>query len=113
MSDYDNLHKELGEIRELLVSKPKDPNLVDKYTKVIQTSLYILALILGAGVSWGMTSAKLSEVEHATQKVQVIEDRVHNLELRQAAETEILNSIKADLSDIKNELRKISRDKNG
>ena len=110
MCECDNLQKDLGEIRALLNTKnDSKTNTVEKYTKIIQTSLYVLALILGAGVSWGMTSSKLADIDRANTKVQIIEDRVHDLEIRQATESEILNSIKADLSEIKDELHKLNR----
>ena len=101
-----HVEEETKLLTELLSTRS---NHMDKYAKVIQVSLYGLALIIGIGISWGVMSAKLAAAEETNHKVNVLESRLHDMEIRQAAEDEILKSIKSDVSEIKDDLKKLTK----
>lgn len=107
-NDLESIRDELDEIRTL-VKQQNHHNSLDKYAKIIQTIIYIAVLIVGIGASWGLMESKLSTASKAIEQVAVLEARLHSLEIKQATGDEILKMIRADISEIKDELKKITR----
>ena len=102
-----HIEEETKLLKELLTTARS--NHMDKYAKVVQVSLYGLAMVIGIGVSWGVLSTKLAAAETAAQKVTVLESRVRDMEIKQAGEEEILKSIKSDVTEIKDDLKKLTK----
>lgn len=107
-TDFDSIRDELDEIRTL-VKQQHQHNSLEKYAKIIQTIIYVLVLVVGIGASWGLMESKLATAAQATEKVAILEARLQSLEIKQATGDEILKMIRADISEIKDELKKITR----
>jgi hypothetical protein len=108
-NDLETFHQELDEIRTLIRQQQNQQHSIDKYTKVIQTVIYVLVLVIGLGASWGMMNSKLTTLDTATDKISSLESRLHSLEIKQAAGDEILKMIRSDISEIKDELKKFNK----
>lgn len=80
-----------------------------KGSKILQVGLYCLVLIIGVGITWGVTSSKLAAAEQTAEKVLKLEEKLQLLEIKSATDQEILKSIRSDISEIKDELKKINR----
>jgi uncharacterized coiled-coil protein SlyX len=104
---------ELSELLTLLKAHMKDEQTsldkLSKGSKVVQAAAYLVVLLLGIGVAWGMTSSKIAAAEHTAVQVVKLEERVQDLEIHSAADAEVLKSIRSDISEIKEELKKINR----
>lgn len=119
--DIDSLKEELERVKSQIHSFEEEnkalENLLkenrvghmDKYAKVLQVAVYVIVLIVGIGVSWGVMSSRLASVEKTNEQVAALETRVRQLEIKESGSSEILNSIRSDVSDIKTELRKLTK----
>lgn len=119
----DDLQQEIQELRSLIQENNNRPNPVTaaidtsgKYIRWIQATVGLVILIVGLGINWGITKTeievtqtKVSHIEEVvTSRIEKIEQDVHELQLKQAGDDQILKNIQITLDEIKVDIRKLA-----
>ena len=82
-----------------------------KYFGWIQALIAIVAVILSLGISWGITTAKLSAMETTMkgykEEISKLENDVHTLQLAQARDDLLFKTIDATLGELKDDVKKL------
>ena len=108
MSDLEQVKKELCDLKQLLTKKNGNGNGV---FKGLQALIYIFVILIGMGVSWGVATAKLGSVEADVREVkarqQMSDTNIQNIQIKEAADDQILKRIEIDISEIKTDLKTV------
>jgi Tfp pilus assembly protein PilO len=131
MSDY--LDKRIDDLEALIRAQTHTPHLssieqsIDKSSKYIRWLQSIIALaivVVGMGVTWGLTQGKITtlETEVTTLKETVQVERIltkeernklHTdlitMQVKQASVDQLLNGIREDVAEIKEDVKKLTR----
>lgn len=77
MSKDDEVKKELDELKELLMAQIAKPNTLDvsaKYVNWIRGIIGLAAVIIAVGISWGVTTTKLTSMETSIIRIEATLD---------------------------------------
>jgi len=119
MSDDQHIQKQLNELKQMLTNKQASvEDQVEKSNKFIrwfQGLAAICVMLITLGINWGMTTARLDIIENNletqktsfTNKIQQIENDVLELQLKQAGDDQILQTIQGDLLEIKTDVKEL------
>ena len=80
-----------------------------KYKWLLGPMLTISMVVCGLATSWGVTKTSLDIVENKTKELEVTikehENKIREIQIKQAGSTEILKNIQKSLEEIKEDLR--------
>lgn len=122
MPENHELEKQIEELKALVIAQAKRPNDVEsavetskKYIGWIQSVIAVAAVVIGLGINWGVTKTKIEvlegTVDHMEQVLQgrldKAENDVHELQLKQAGDDQILRVIQTDIAEIKKDVKQI------
>ena len=87
------------------------------YRWMIGPALTIAVLICGLATSWGVTKSSLDMMRLEVTKIEIVlgehEDKIREIQIRQAGDSEILKNIQNSLEEIKEDLRILRSNSSG
>ena len=100
------------------LSKPQ-PDVVtssSKYIGWIQGMAGLVVLVIGLGINWGITKTKLEVLETTVEaqktlmldRLEKAEQDVHELQLKQAGDDQLLKNIQSSVEEIKADVKKLA-----
>lgn len=123
------VEKELAELRALIIAQQKETleSKIDSSGKVLkwlQSIIAIVVVVVGVGINWGVTKSEITSLK--TQVVELKEARAADealnqatidklktemieTKLKQAAVDQVLTDIREDVSEIKDDVKKLMR----
>lgn len=85
----------------------------EKIIKWVTFFLPILVVLVGLGINWGVTKTELSDVKYRMEELRnkrnKLQSDVHELQLKQASETQILENIRSNLKEIKIDIKDLKK----
>ncbi len=107
------IHEMLGSNQDHFKKNTDDSR---KYLGWLQSIIAIVVVIVGLGVTWGITTTKLSVMEATQQEqkrqyhadISKLQANVHELQLKQAKDDQLLITIKEDVGEIKKSLQALA-----
>jgi hypothetical protein len=113
----ETLEQQIKELQDLVErqAQPK-PSLLSEL-KWLQTAIAIIAVIIGLGINWGITKTKLEvlstrqeeTVANYQERTKTLEEQVRELQIKQASNDQILQTIQSDIREIKDDVKKLIR----
>jgi hypothetical protein len=122
MPENHELEKQIEELKALVLAQSQKPNDVEtalektsKFAKYIQSIVALVIIIVGLGVNWGISTTKISVLEQRvasfeelmTTRIGKTEQDIHELQLKQAADDQLLQTMQSDITEIKTDVKKI------
>ena len=110
--DLNNKISDLEKLMQQMIVANKRPDAVTesrKYLGWLQSVIALVVVVIGLGINWGITTTKMGVIEN-TQKEQKLQHNseinklqhdVHELQLKQAKDDQLLVTIKEDVKEIK------------
>lgn len=106
----DQIEQELKELKCLLEKKNGNGSW-SSHLKGIQAFVYIIVIVIGMGVSWGVSTSKLSAMQATVtsmqQQLNQTEQDLRELQLKQAGDDKVLETLQKDITEIKSDLKKL------
>jgi hypothetical protein len=122
MPENRELEKQIIALKSLIEKQANKSNDIEltldktnKITKWVQSVIALAIVIIGVGISWGISQTKISVLEHdvanykthTTDKMIKIEENIHELQLKQAGDDQLLQTMQRDITEIKENVQKI------
>jgi len=123
----DRVEDRLVELEELIKAKITPEKMIDtsgKYIRWLQSIIVLIVVVVGMGITWGMTQGKITSleaevtaikqtatVEHQSTKVErdSLRSDFIGMQVKQASVDQLLNGIREDVSEIKEDVKKLTR----
>jgi len=84
---------------------------VSKYKWLIGPLITLIMVAGGLVVSWTTTKAAVAEMQKDVakmeQKAENLENKIHDIELKTAVDSSILQSLQSDVTEIKKDVKKL------
>ena len=125
----DHLEQRINDLEDLIRAQARTPTpssveqSVDKsgkYLRWLQSVIALIVVVVGMGVTWGLTQGKITTLETKVATMQQTYDREHELyqkeraklrgdltemQVKQAAVDQLLTSIRDDITEIKTDVK--------
>lgn len=121
----DHLEDRLVELEELIKAQSTPEKIMDtsgKYIKWLQSVIVLIVVVVGMGITWGLTQGKITSLETdvatlkgaATaerQMTKVERDTLRSdfisMQVKQASVDQLLNGIREDVTEIRGDVKKL------
>ena len=103
--DISYLEEQIKQLKSVVENnKSNASSAFSGYLKNVQGLIYLLIIVIGIGITWGMTSAKVSAVENIVQRQ---ENQLRELQINEAGDDKVLENIQKDIQEMKQDIKKL------
>lgn len=122
----DHLEQRLDKLEDLIIKQSSVEQSIDKsgkYIRWLQSVIAIIFVVVGMGVTWGLTQGKITSLQTETNslkesiKVERITSKTERdklrtdfieMQVKQASVDQLLNGIREDVAEIKEDVKKLT-----